>query len=199
MLCLHHLFHRIRRCTSSVQCWTVLAKSLTLTDECIIGAAAADILGDVGISSLPRILSFWNRPALVAWPLSFLPTLTSRFPLLFTSARTETKPDVLEQWIYVHFSIAVPLPFNITSTPCSRSMPHNSHPTHTSSSPGVKDISTAHVSATWMASRRSMAVVGGQHDATRCGDGDRAWCRQKLAGCYSAVRWYLSRSYSSFT
>jgi hypothetical protein len=198
MPCLFRLFHRIRRCTSSVQCWTVLTKPLTLTDEWIIGAAAADILGDVGISSLPRILIFWNRPALVAWPLSFLPTLTSRFPLLFTSARTETKPDVLEQWIYVHFSIAVSLPFNITSTPCSCSI-HNPHPTHTSSSSGVKDTSTAHVSVTWMASRRSMVVVGGRHDATRCGDGDRAWRQQKLARCYNAVHWDLSRSYSSFT
>ncbi|KAH9979249.1 hypothetical protein BGW80DRAFT_588701 [Lactifluus volemus] len=108
------------------------------------------------------------------------------FFVYFTGVE-ETKPDVLEQWIYAHFSIAVSLPFNITSTPCSRSMPHNSPPTHTSSSSGVKDTSTAHVSA------------GGRHDATRCGDGDRAWCRQKLAGCYSAIRLYLSRSYSSFT
>ncbi|KAH9953666.1 hypothetical protein BGW80DRAFT_503058 [Lactifluus volemus] len=72
----------IRRCTSSVQCWAVLTKPLILTDECIIGAAAADILGDVGISSLPRVLIFWNS----------LLSLHGIFPL---------PPP-----IYVHFSVA---------------------------------------------------------------------------------------------
>jgi hypothetical protein len=87
----------IRRCTSSVQCWAVLTKPLTLTDEWIIGAAASDILGDVGISSVPRVLQviFWNRPAFVAWHLSFPPHLYVE--LLSTSVRTEAKPDVLEQ------------------------------------------------------------------------------------------------------
>jgi hypothetical protein len=98
-------FHSTRRCTSSVQFWTIPAKPLRLMDECIVGAAAADILGDVGISSLARALILWIRPAFRAWRLSFPPTLILSFPLLFTSARTEAKPDVLEKWTYMHFSI----------------------------------------------------------------------------------------------
>jgi hypothetical protein len=64
----------------------------------------------------------------------------------------------------------VPPPFNTTGTPSSRSIPHNSHQTRTSSSSGAKDTSTAHVSAASMASRRSMIVVGLPPDATRCGE-----------------------------
>jgi hypothetical protein len=94
-------FTGFRRCTSSVQCWSVLPKPLISTNECIIGAAAADILGDVGISS-PGVRTYLMEQT------GFL-CMPPPHP-------------------YLHLSL-VPPSFNTTSTPCSRSMPHNSHPT----------------------------------------------------------------------
>ncbi|KAH9979326.1 hypothetical protein BGW80DRAFT_1276909, partial [Lactifluus volemus] len=78
------------------------------------------------------------------------PHLMSSFPLLFTSAPTEAKPKVLEQWIYVHFSAACASALSTILELSAHALCPTTYIRHTPSSSGAKDTSTAHVSVAWM-------------------------------------------------
>jgi hypothetical protein len=112
------------------------------TDECIVGATAADILDDVGISSLALLLIYGTDRLL--FMASFLSPHSFRYYLLLLVQTLS--PTFSNHGSTCSSPSPVPPPFNTTSTLCSRSMPHNSYPKHTSSGFGANDTSAAHVS-----------------------------------------------------